>query len=99
VLLSDLIEPRFIHLSNEMCSQGEAIRHLLEELRKNTPAILDLDTAARAVEQRSCLGGIALPAGIALPRARLDDFEDLPIGICPAAGAISMADVMSMVFQ
>jgi PTS system nitrogen regulatory IIA component len=76
-----------------MCSQGEVIRHLLEHFRRNTPAMLDLDAVSRAVEQRSSLGGIVFPTGIAVPHARLDDFEDLLIGICVPAEAISMEGV------
>jgi PTS system nitrogen regulatory IIA component len=93
MLLSDLIEPQFIHLRSDMCSEKEVIRHLLEHFRKNTPVILDLDTVIRAVEQRSSLGGIVFPTGIAVPHARLDDFEDLLIGICVPAEAISMEEV------
>jgi PTS system nitrogen regulatory IIA component len=76
-----------------MCSESEVIRHLLEHFRRNTPAILDLDTITRAVEQRSSLGGIVFPTGIAVPHARLDDFEDLLIGICVPAEAVSMEGV------
>jgi PTS system nitrogen regulatory IIA component len=76
-----------------MCSQGEVIRHLLERFRKNTPAILDLDAVTRAVAQRSSLGGIVFPTGIAVPHARLEAFEDLLIGICVPAEAISMEGV------
>jgi PTS system nitrogen regulatory IIA component len=93
MLLTDLIEPQFIHLRSEMCSKSDITRHQLEHFRKNTPGILDLDSVTRAVEQRSALGGIVFPTGIAVPHARLDDFEDLLIGICVPAEAIPMEGV------
>jgi PTS system nitrogen regulatory IIA component len=45
------------------------------------------------VEQRSALGGIIFPTGLAVPHARLDDFEDLLIGICVPTEAIQMEGV------
>jgi PTS system nitrogen regulatory IIA component len=93
MLLSDLIKPQFIHLRSTMCSESQVIQHLLEHFRRNTPATFDLRVVSRAVAQRSALGGIVFPTGIAVPHARLEDFEDLLIGICVPAKAISLEGV------
>jgi PTS system nitrogen regulatory IIA component len=91
MLLADLLQPSFIHLRSEIDGKDAAIDHLLGHFLKSSPAHLDRATVREAIEAREALGGTMFPTGIAVPHARLADFDDLLIGVCVPARPVPIA--------
>jgi nitrogen PTS system EIIA component len=82
MLLSDLLQPSFIHLRSNIGDKDEAIDHLVGHFLKSSPARLERAAVRAAIDSREALGGTVFPTGIAVPHGRLADFDDLLIGVC-----------------
>ncbi len=91
MLLADLLQPRFIHLRSDIEGMDAAIDHLLGHFLKSSPARLDRAAVRAAIDAREALGGTVFPTGIAVPHARLADFDDLLIGISVPARPVTIA--------
>ena len=91
MLLADLLQPHYIHLRGDIEGLDEAIDHLLDHFLKSSPARLDRAAVRAAIDAREALGGTVFPTGIAVPHARLADFEDLLIGVSVPARPVTIA--------
>jgi PTS system nitrogen regulatory IIA component len=82
MFLSDLLQPSFIHLRNDIQGMDEATDHLIGHFLKSSPVGLERAAVRSAIDAREALGGTVFPTGIAVPHGRLADFDDLLVGVC-----------------
>ena len=79
--LSSLLKPDYIKVNKDVRTKGEAIREILKNFSDTYKFNVDNAYLLNAVEEREKLGGTTFPTGIAIPHARLDNFDDILIGI------------------
>lgn len=91
MLLADLLQPSFIHLRSDIDGKDAAIDHLLGHFLKSSSVQLERVAVRAAIDAREALGGTVFPTGIAVPHARLADFDDLLIGVCVPARPVPVS--------
>ncbi len=79
--LSSLLKPDYIKINKDVRTKGDAIKEILKNFRETYDFTVDNAYLLNAVEEREKLGGTTFPTGIAIPHARLDNFDDILIGI------------------
>lgn len=79
--LSSLLDPDFIIAGKETGSKEEAINAILERFKDNYKFNIGIDYISSSIKERELLGGTTFPSGIAIPHARLDNFDDTLIGV------------------
>lgn len=77
--LAHLLDPRLIFLGQEFSSLDEAISRAVAAAADVHRHSIHRDEALSRVREREALGGTLLPTGVAIPHARLEEFEDLVI--------------------
>ncbi|OHD19182.1 MAG: hypothetical protein A2086_16715 [Spirochaetes bacterium GWD1_27_9] len=80
--LKSLLNPNFIKLNYEISSKEDAIHFLIDTIYKEYKFNCSKESIITALFQRETLGGTTFETGIAIPHARLDNFNDLVISIC-----------------
>ncbi len=79
--LSSLLNPDNIITKSKARTKEEAINEIYTLIRKNYRFDMDTELVKAAIQERENLGGTSFASGIAIPHARLDNFDDLLIGI------------------
>ncbi len=80
--LVSLLDRNCIRIDSDIKNKNEAINFLINTIVKNHNSDLSKETVLMKVMDRESLGGTSYSTGIAIPHARLDDFNDLLIAIC-----------------
>ncbi|HOV14289.1 MAG TPA: PTS sugar transporter subunit IIA [Spirochaetota bacterium] len=80
--LVSLLNKNFIKIQYEVKSKEEAIFFLIDTISKEFDLHSLKDLIMKKVLERETLGGTSFETGIAIPHARLEDFNDLVIAIC-----------------
>ena len=79
--LSSLLNPDNILVGSSVRTKEDAINEIYKLLEKNYKFRIDPIIVKKTIQERESLGGTSFESGIAIPHARLDDFDDLLIGI------------------
>jgi nitrogen PTS system EIIA component len=79
--LSSLLNPDNILIGSSVRSKEDAIIEIYRQIKKNYKFRIDTSIVKQVIQEREELGGTSFKSGIAIPHARLDDFDDLLIGI------------------
>ena len=79
--LSSLLNPDNIIIGSSVRSKEDAIIEIYKQIKKNYRFRMDTELIKQTIQERENLGGTSFESGIAVPHARLDDFDDLLIGI------------------
>ena len=79
--LSSLLKPDYIKVNKDIRTKEEAIKEILKTFVERYDFPVSYDYLLNAIEEREKLGGTTFPTGIAIPHARLDNFDDILIGI------------------
>ena len=79
--LSSLLNPDNILIGSSARSKGDAIKEIYYQIQKNYKFRMDSEVIKNSIKERESLGGTSFESGLAVPHARLDDFDDLLIGI------------------
>jgi len=79
--LASLINPDFIRIKVKAASKAELITILLDTVYANYDFALEKKQIQEALEEREALGATTLGSGIAIPHARIDNFNDTLIAI------------------
>ena len=79
--LSSLLNPDNIIIGSRVRTKEDAINEIYKEIEENYKFRMDTDLIKKAIQEREALGGTSFESGLAVPHARLDDFDDLLIGI------------------
>lgn len=80
--LVSLLNKNCITTEIEIKSKADAISFLVDNIRKEFQMSFSKDLIFKKIMERETLGGTSFETGIAIPHARLDDFNDLFVGIC-----------------
>jgi len=92
--LSSLISADNIILNSKARTKGEVIDEMYALLSKRYKlALKDVADPFKAIAEREELGGTVFPSGIAIPHARLDNFDDLIISILVPENSIKCDNV------
>jgi nitrogen PTS system EIIA component len=86
--LASLLNQDLILTASPAKTQDEAVEALIQKMYKSYSFEFDQDIVKKAVEKRETLGGTSFETGIAVCHARLENFDDLIIGICVPAKPI-----------
>ncbi len=79
--LSSLLNPDNILIGSNARTKEDAIIEIYRQIKKNYRFRMDTALIKKTIQERESLGGTSFESGIAVPHARLDDFDDLLIGI------------------
>ncbi len=79
--LHNLLSDEVIFLQREVSSKDEAIAILIQRVVEKYSFETDSKILVDAVHQRELLGGTSFPTGLAVPHARLDNFDDIIITV------------------
>ncbi|MCQ2604292.1 MAG: CBS domain-containing protein [Spirochaetia bacterium] len=97
--LSSLVRAENIILKSNAVTKKQAIDEMYALLsRRYKLELADVGDAGPAIWEREELGGTVFPAGIAIPHARLDNFDDLIISICVPANPIRCDNIDVKIF-
>ena len=86
--LSSLLEAEYILVGNDIRTKKDAVETILEEFKGKYNFTIDFDYVRKTIEEREQLGGTSYESGIAIPHARLDNFDDILIGILIPANPV-----------
>jgi len=79
--IGSLLQPELIQLHLKIDSKETAIKMMIDHMNK-IYKFKEPEKILSAVLERESLGGTTFETGIAIPHARLSDFDDLIIGVC-----------------
>ncbi|MDX9800363.1 MAG: CBS domain-containing protein [Spirochaetia bacterium] len=79
--LSSLLRPDYILINSPARNKDDAITEILDNFRKHYKFNIENDYIEKTIKEREELGGTTFDSGIAIPHARLDNFDDILIGI------------------
>lgn len=79
--LSNLLHPDFIFIGDGAKTKDEAIDKLFENLASKYKRDADWKYVRATIDEREKLGGTSFGSGIAIPHARLDNFDDTVISV------------------
>jgi PTS system nitrogen regulatory IIA component len=87
--LASLLVPRLVFLRRAYAGKDEMINDLVREVFHTRYKITcgEEDVKA-AIRDRESLGGTVFPSGLAVPHARLDNFDDILFVVCVPASPI-----------
>jgi len=77
--LANLIDPRLVSLNADVANLDEAVELALHHITDLYKHELRYEPVLARVQDRVRLGGIVFPTGVAIPHARLPDFQDFII--------------------
>ena len=80
--LVSLLDKNCIKVEHDIAGKEDAIIFLVDTILKEYKTGLSKDVIMSKILEREALGGTSFATGIAIPHARLDDFNDLLIAIC-----------------
>ncbi len=79
--LASLLREEFIEITRSLSGKNEAIVLLADKIQRHYSRKIAPGAIDRAVAEREALGKTPFENGVAIPHARLDDFDDLIVGI------------------
>jgi len=79
--LSSLIQKEYILTGDKFNTVMDAVDALIELFSKKEKLPVSPEEIKKIVLEREALGGTVLPPGIAIPHGRLDNYEDILIGM------------------
>ncbi len=79
--LGSLIQKEYIITGDRFSSVVEAVDGLIELFVKREKFPVSSERIREIVQEREALGGTVLPPGIAIPHGRLENYEDILIGM------------------
>ncbi len=79
--LSSLLRPDYIIINSPARNKEDAIAEILVNFKKYYKFNIEQDYIEKTIREREELGGTTFDTGIAIPHARLDNFDDILIGI------------------
>jgi PTS system nitrogen regulatory IIA component len=79
--LGSLIQKEYIITGDRFSSPMEAVDALIELFAKREKFPVSSDRIRQIVQEREALGGTVIPPGIAIPHGRLENYEDILIGM------------------
>ncbi len=91
--LSSLIEKEYIITGSKAETREDVIREAIGQLYQFRSLSISKKDAIDAIMERDTLGGTVFPTGMAIPHARLKDFEDLVIMMVLPKTPIRVEDV------
>jgi len=77
--LANLIDPRLVSMEANVANLDEAVELALHHITELYQHELQYEPVLARIKDRTRLGGIVFPTGIAIPHARLPDFKDFII--------------------
>ena len=96
--LSSLLNENLIVVGSAGSNKVDIIKELIEMVAESYPNSLPKEILSKSVFERENLGGTTFPSGIAIPHARLDQFDDLIIAIAiPKAPFVENQITITMV--
>jgi len=96
--LSSLLNENLIVVGSAGSNKVDIIKELIELVAESYPNSLPKEILSKSVFERENLGGTTFPSGIAIPHARLDQFDDLIIAIAiPKAPFVENQITITMV--
>ncbi|MDR3201375.1 MAG: PTS sugar transporter subunit IIA [Spirochaetales bacterium] len=91
--MSSLLSPGLIFLRRSYAGKDEMIDELVREVFRTRYKInCGADEVKAAIRERESLGGTIFPTGLAVPHARLENFDDILIIVCVPASPVSFED-------
>ena len=88
--LASLLTPGLIFLKRSYDGKDEMIEDLVRELFRTRYKITCTEEEVKtALREREDLGGTVFPTGLAVPHARLNDFDDILIAVCVPSKPVS----------
>jgi PTS system nitrogen regulatory IIA component len=82
VKLASILSEKFIIIGARVSSIEEAIDLLVHTIADKYSFRESRENVIKAVLEREAQGGTVFPTGIAIPHARLEEFNDVVVGIC-----------------
>jgi len=79
--LVSLINTNLIRVGREECDYQTAVNKVIDDLYTHYRFSVDISKIREAIWARESLGGTTFATGIAIPHARLENFNDILIGI------------------
>jgi len=79
--LASILNPNFIKIIDKIESKDRAIELLVDEIYKGYKFNISKESILKAVMDREALGGTFFDNGLAIPHARIENFNDLIIGV------------------
>lgn len=79
--LSSLMNSNFIVILDSISSKEEAINRILEKIKKNYNSKFDEKSVLAKIRERESLSSTSFSNFIAIPHARIEDFNDFIVGV------------------
>jgi len=79
--LASLLNEELIEITETISSKAGALEFLIEKIHKNYKHSTTKEAIKKAVSERELLGNTLVENGIAIPHARLENFEDLIVAV------------------
>ncbi|HOJ64097.1 MAG TPA: PTS sugar transporter subunit IIA [Spirochaetota bacterium] len=79
--LASILNPDFIKIIDKVESKDKLIEILVDEIYKGYKFHVSKESILKAVMDREALGGTFFDNGLAIPHARIENFNDLVIGV------------------
>lgn len=96
--LKSLLNPELVIFDSEVSSKEEVIDLFIKNFSKHYRGHVSEDAIRKAIYDREKLGETVFPPGIAMPHGRLDNFDDLIIGVLFPKNPILCDDTEVRVF-
>ncbi|MBL8967949.1 MAG: CBS domain-containing protein [Spirochaetaceae bacterium] len=88
--LAHLLDPKLVLLDAAVSTIDEAIVAAVDEFADHHARSVNREVALARVRERQALGGTVFPTGIAIPHARLADFDDLLVAAVKPVSPIAV---------
>lgn len=96
--LVSLLNPDLIEIGIKVKSKEEVIDLFVDKFDKYYKHRIPHESFKSAIYEREKLGGTVFDPGIAMPHGRLDNFDDLIIGICVPESPVFCDDIDVRIF-
>ena len=91
--LSSILQDNYVKILDKANSKNEVISILLDAIFKNRQIHLKKEEVISLINEREKLGGTVFDNGMAIPHARLENFNDLFIGVAILSNPIIENDI------
>ncbi len=89
--LASLLNSDLIFTNSGVSTREQAIEHIIQKMSKLYSFEIDEARVLELVQKREALGGTSFDSGITVAHARIENFDDLLIGICVPTKPIETA--------
>ncbi len=91
--LANILNPKFIKIINNIESKEKIIEFLVDEIYKGYKFQCSKEQILKSIMEREALGGTFFDNGLAIPHARIENFNDLVIGVAILKKPIKVENV------